>query len=96
MLAALLRAYPGRTSVFYLDVSLAETLRRHTTRPQATEFSPADMRGWYVPRDLLGSPGEHMVPESSALDETVGLIARTAGLPQSGAGSATAARPSGW
>jgi predicted kinase len=95
MLAALLRAYPGRTSVFYLDVSLAETLRRHTTRPQAAEFGPADMRGWYVPRGVLGCAGEHVVPESSTLDQTVDLIARTAGLPQTGAGSAKAARPTG-
>ena len=95
MLAALLTAYPGRTSVFYLDVSLAETLHRHTTRPQVTEFTPDDMRGWYVPRDLLGYAGEQVVPESSTLDETVDLIARSAGLPQTGAGSATAARPSG-
>src|SRR5687768_15026518 len=37
MLTALRAAHQGRTSVFYLDVSLDETLRRHTTRPQAAE-----------------------------------------------------------
>jgi guanylate kinase len=28
-----------------LDVSIAETLRRHATRPQAAEFGADDMRG---------------------------------------------------
>jgi len=88
MLTALCTAYPGRTSVFYLDVSLGETLRRHTTRPQATQFTAADMRGWYTPRDLLGAAGERVVPESSTLDETVALIAAAAGLPQTGVGHA--------
>lgn len=33
MIAAVRRAHRGRTFVYYLDVSLAETLRRHATRP---------------------------------------------------------------
>jgi predicted kinase len=81
MLTALREAHRGRTSVFYLDVSLDETLRRHTTRPQATEFTPDDMRGWYARRDLLGGDEEHVVPESSTLEDTVAFIAATAGLP---------------
>jgi len=81
MLTALRRAHRGRTSVFYLDVSLDETLRRHATRPQAAEFTPAEMRGWYVHRDLLGLDDEHVVPESSTFAATVAFIAATAGLP---------------
>jgi hypothetical protein len=80
MLTALREAHRGRTSVFYLDVSLDETLRRHTTRPQATEFTPDDMRGWFAGRDLLGGD-EHVVPESSTLEDTVAFIAATADLP---------------
>lgn len=84
MLTALRKAHLGRTSVFYLDVSLAETLRRHRTRPQATEFTPADMRGWYAPRDLLGVDDEQVIPESSTLDATVARIAAAAGLALTG------------
>jgi len=39
MISGLLRAHRGRSFVFYLDVSLDETLRRHATRPQSAEFS---------------------------------------------------------
>jgi predicted kinase len=81
MLTALLSAHRGRTAVFYLDVSFDETLRRHGTRPQAGQFTADDMRGWYAPRDLLGCDDEQVIPESSALDETVAGIAATAGLP---------------
>lgn len=82
MLTALLAAHRGRSSVFYLDVSFTETLRRHATRPQAAEFTPAQMRDWYVPRDLLGCDDERVVPESSTLRETIAFIATSAGLPQ--------------
>jgi predicted kinase len=81
MLTALRAAHRGRTSVFYLDVSLDETLRRHTTRPQAAEFTPAEMRGWYTPRDLLGFDDEQVIPQSSSLAATVARIAATADLP---------------
>lgn len=90
MLTALRRAHRGRTHVFYLDVSLAETLRRHTTRPQVAEFTPADMGGWYTRLDLLGGDDERVVPESSTLEETIAVIAAAAGLPQTGEGSAGA------
>ena len=84
MLTALRQAHRGRTSVFYLDVSLAETLRRHERRPQAGEFTAEDMRGWYVPRDLLGGDDEQVIRESSTVDETVARIAAAADLSQDG------------
>jgi predicted kinase len=76
VLTDLCQAHRGHTSVYYLDVSWEETLRRHAGRPQAAEFSEADMRTWWLPRDLLGIAGERVVPEESSLAETVELIAR--------------------
>ncbi|MGH3407107.1 MAG: hypothetical protein ACRDRJ_32100 [Streptosporangiaceae bacterium] len=32
------------------------------------------MRGWYRPRDLLGSVRERVIPQASTLAETVSLI----------------------
>ena len=61
-------------------MSLAETLRRHTTRPQATEFTPEQMADWYLERDVLGVPGELVIPETSSFDDTVELILATSGL----------------
>lgn len=81
-LRSLIAGHPGGSHVYYLDVSWAETLRRHATRPQAADFTTAQMRDWYVPGDLLGVPGERVVPESSSLAETVEAILRTSGLGQ--------------
>lgn len=84
MLTALRDGHRGRTVFVYLDVSLPETLRRHETRPQATEFTADDMRGWYAPRDLLGYDDEVVLPETTPLQEAVRRIAATAGLPLTG------------
>ncbi len=81
MIAALRRAHRGTTHLFYLDVSLEETLRRHALRPQATEFTAEDMRGWYIPRDLLGLTDECVVSEASSIEATITHIAAVADLP---------------
>jgi hypothetical protein len=57
-----------------MDVSLDETILRHATRPQASDFSPDDMRQWYRARDLLGSVQERIIPQTSTLEDTIGLI----------------------
>jgi hypothetical protein len=69
--------HAGDSHVYYLEVSWAESLRRHATRAQSADFTPEQMRDWFVPGDTLGVPGEHVVPPSSTLDETVELIFRT-------------------
>ncbi|MBA2310627.1 MAG: kinase [Pseudonocardiales bacterium] len=73
-LADLCSAHQGQTFVYYLDVSLEESLRRHAARPQATEFTEQDMRGWYAPRDLLEVDGECVIGEESTLESSVALI----------------------
>ncbi|WP_089156863.1 kinase [Micromonospora sp. NBS 11-29] len=84
MLTDLRDGHRGRSFFCYLDVSLPETLRRHLTRPQAGEFTAAQMTGWYAARDVLGWPGELVLPEATGLTEAVEVIAATAGLPQTG------------
>lgn len=74
MLAGLNQEHRGLSCFYYLDVSMDETFRRHSTRPQASEFGTEDMRDWYRPRDLLASIREHIIPETSTLKRTVDLI----------------------
>ena len=82
MLTALRDGHRGRSLFCYLDVSLAETLRRHLTRPQAGEFTAEQMNGWYAAHDVLGWPGELVLPESTGLEQAVEAIAAAVGLPQ--------------
>ena len=67
----LVATHQGESHVFYLDVSFDETVRRHATRPLASEVTPAQMFGWYESHDVLGIPGEHVIAESSTFEETV-------------------------
>ncbi|WP_433259712.1 hypothetical protein ACQPYK_48975 (plasmid) [Streptosporangium sp. CA-135522] len=80
MLAALRRDHPGPASFFYLDIPLAETLRRHTTRPQRSQFSGEQMRQWYRERDLLPEGDETIIGQDSPLETTVQQILRESGL----------------
>lgn len=74
LLERLARDHRGTTVAYYFDVSWPETLRRHATRPQAAEFSAADMRGWYCHRDLLNWPRERLIPETAPLTATTERI----------------------
>ena len=80
MLGELIAGHPGPSHLYYLDVSLDETLRRHTTRPQAGDFTAEQMGDWYAPRDVLGLPQERVIGEASTLEETVETILDTSGL----------------
>jgi hypothetical protein len=75
VLTDLCRAHRGRTAAFYLDIPWEETLRRHASRPQAAEFGEAEMREWFLPRDLLGVPEERVVGDGLSLPETIELVA---------------------
>ncbi|MGW5742062.1 kinase [Amycolatopsis sp. NPDC003861] len=80
MLHQLAADHRGRTTFFYFDVPFAETVRRHTTRPQASEFTPEDMRGWYATSGRLGMPDEQIITSSSSLDTSVArIVAHMAG-----------------
>ncbi len=74
MLNSLANDYGG--AFYYFDVPLAETLRRHATRPKSTEFSADTMRRWYRHRDLLPGIKERIIDEKSCLDNTVNRILR--------------------
>ncbi|MCP2265858.1 AAA family ATPase [Promicromonospora thailandica] len=88
MLRELVADHVGTTVCAYLDVSWEETVRRHAGRPQAAEFTPAQMAGWFVPDDRLGVAGELVVPEGSTAGETVGALWAATGRADPGGGAA--------
>lgn len=74
MLKRLVAINPKKTHVFYMDISLEETLRRHETKPNRNDFGEAEMRKWYQEKDLLGVNQEVVIREDVSLDKTVDLI----------------------
>jgi hypothetical protein len=80
MLEALRRDHRGVSYWYYLDVPFEETMRRHATRPQATEFGREEMQRWYRELDLLPGGVEQVVPASNSLDDIVRQVMGDAGL----------------
>ncbi len=59
---------------YYFDVSFDETLKRHTTKPNAHEFGEKEMREWYKPNQHTGFDSERIIPESFTIDDAVNKI----------------------
>lgn len=84
MLTALREDHCGGPHFYYLDVPFDETICRHATKPQASEYGHTEMSAWYRGSDLLPGGIEHVIPATSTLDATVRRILRNTGLPAPG------------
>ncbi|WP_307797916.1 AAA family ATPase [Actinoplanes flavus] len=84
-LRALLGEHPGPTACYFLDVTFDETVRRHLSREEPIPVAPETMRGWYAGQDLLGVPGEVVIPEYMGFQEVVTTILHTSGLAEASA-----------
>ena len=60
--------------VYYFDLPFEETLRRHSTKPNAHEFGEKEMREWWKEKDYLGSKNERILGEDLSAGELVELI----------------------
>ncbi|WP_433358774.1 AAA family ATPase [Streptosporangium sp. CA-115845] len=80
MLRALRDDHRGSTYGFYFHVPFAETMRRHTTKPQADEYGEAEMRQWYREWDLLADSGETIIEPDSSLETSVQQVLEETGL----------------
>ncbi|MCN9240426.1 kinase [Streptomyces sp. RY43-2] len=83
MLEALVRDHRGVSRCYYLDVSLAETLVRHSTKPDPelpAQVTERELRDWYRARDLLPSGVEDVIGANSSLEDTIDYIMRGTGL----------------
>jgi predicted kinase len=84
-LRQLVESHDGPVTCYYLDVSVDETVRRHQNRAEPIPVTAETMRSWYSERDLLGIPGEHVIPQSAGFEETVTTILHTSGLAETAA-----------
>jgi predicted kinase len=80
MLACLREDHRGVSCFYYLDIPFEETMRRHATKPQASEYGRAEMSGWYRERDFLPGGFEQVITENVSLDAIVKRVMEDAGL----------------
>lgn len=74
MCERLIAGHDGPSLVYYLDVSLPETLRRHALKSIADHVSDEQVASWYVNNDVLALPGEIVLDERQSEDELVARI----------------------
>jgi adenylate kinase family enzyme len=72
--------HPKDNFIFYFDISFGETIKRHRTKPNKDEWSEADMKDWYNPRDFMGYEFEYVIEEKSSKNEIIKKIKKTAGI----------------
>jgi adenylate kinase family enzyme len=72
----MLKEHPTENYLFYFDVGLEETIRRHRTRPprNTPTYTEDDMRSFYSGTYESIHDDEKVIPETSSLDETLNFV----------------------
>jgi len=78
LLDELFAAHAVDNFIFYLDVSLEETLRRHAGRPQG--ITAEKMQELYAVTAPLEDPAEHFIPENASIEQAVQIVLDAAQL----------------
>lgn len=78
LLPELIENHPQNNYMFYFDVSLETTIKRHQHRDKANEFGEKELREWYYKPSASGIyEFEHKISEELDVQETVDLILET-------------------
>lgn len=71
MLRRLAQDHRGRTLTYFWDVPFEETLRRHATKPKASEFGEAEMRDWWYGAAYVDGLNETSIGAEETLDDAI-------------------------
>lgn len=66
--------YKSDIHAYYYDISFAETLRRHKTKPNCNDFGEDDMLRWWIEEDYIKLIPEEILDEGMSMEKTVELI----------------------
>jgi hypothetical protein len=78
----IIRQHPDENYIFYFDISLDETIRRHQTRPSRNTptYTEGDLRTFYPKAYEPIHESEDVIPETASIDETLAYIITTSRL----------------
>ena len=57
--------------IFYFDIPFDETVRRHATKPNASDFGEETMREWWKDQDYLKVENEEVISSGLSAEEIV-------------------------
>lgn len=66
--------YGENIFAYYYDLPFEETLLRHETKPNRSDFGEEDMRRWWKEKDFIGIIPEKIITKDMNLSETVDMI----------------------
>lgn len=66
--------FKNRIFAYYWDLPFEETLKRHETKPNKTDFGEQDMRRWWKEKDFIGIISEKIFKEEVSLENAVDMI----------------------
>lgn len=74
-LADVFKVHPDDNYMFHFNVSLEETMRRHSRRPKAKDFGAKELKEWYyAPKPVDEYGFEYEVTQSLSVKEAVEYI----------------------
>lgn len=79
MLRRLVGDHRGRSLAYFWDVPFDETLRRHSTKTEASEFGEAEMREWWYGAAYVDGLDETLIGVDVTLDDAVARVSTDCG-----------------
>lgn len=74
------KVHPTENYLFYLDVDFDETIRRHQTRPESSEFNADSMKKWWDYSTPAGHKFETIISGSLPKEEIIKKISKVSGI----------------
>lgn len=69
-----IRRFGENIFAYYYDLPFEETLMRHETKPDKSNFSEEDLRRFWKEKDFIGIIPEKIITKDMSLSETVDMI----------------------
>jgi hypothetical protein len=79
-LEKLFGGHDGENYIFWFDISLDETAKRHAGREKSELFGEKELTEWYYKPTTMGYDFEYAIPENSTIEQTVKLMRSKTGL----------------
>lgn len=73
-LRKLIDDFNGESFVYYFDIPIEETLKRHASKPNAHEFGEKELRAWWTEKDYLGTPNEKYITANMTQDKIIKML----------------------
>ena len=78
LLDEVIEKHASNNYIFYFDVSLETTIKRHAERDKRDKFGEKELKQWYYPAKFVTEYGfEYKIPESYSVEKTIKYIKET-------------------